>query len=242
MVTEDRLGLQPLRSDGRVVMDRWRCRCEDCKAWRAAHVRRRRRLVAYGTYIPTSLVDPTGTQRRIQALMCMGWSLTAQAHRVGRERRNYGKTLLARKVTAVTARLIAGLYVDWSDVSAPVTAASARARNNAKRLGYASPLSWDDDTIDDPDAKPADHVPNSEQVDEFAVRLVCEERIAMRLRGADRIEAIRRLSISNVPTGDQAALLLSHRDKVEALRRKYEIAGPQIQPKKFSRKWTGVDR
>lgn len=43
--------------------------------------------------------------------------------------------------------------------------------------------------------------------DEFAVSVVVDERVAMRLRGADKVEAVRRLSAKGVPSQDILDLL-----------------------------------
>ena len=105
-------------------------------------------------------VDGTGTHRRLQALVALGYSLAY----LGRElETNNGNmlTLLERgQVTAQTARKVHALYNRlWSHPNTATNwqnkGAATRARNYAAARGWVSPLAWDDDTIDDPTAQPA---------------------------------------------------------------------------------------
>lgn len=105
------------------------------------------------------LVDAAGTRRRLHALAAMGWSLAKLAGRLGVHRGNLGKTLACEQVTAGTARAVRALYDGlWNqappeDTHADKVAAS-RIRNLARTRGWAPPLAWDDESIDDPAARP----------------------------------------------------------------------------------------
>lgn len=103
---------------------------------------------------PKAIVDGTGTARRIQGLCCIGWSLNQQARRIGWLVSNYALVAKGHPVTAATARLIAGLYDQLSMTPAAPGYSSTRARKFAAGKGWAPPLAWDDDTIDDPRARP----------------------------------------------------------------------------------------
>jgi hypothetical protein len=99
-------------------------------------------------------IDPTGTMRRIQALAWMGWPAREIAARAG-TKRNTIHTLACRgggrgRVSSDLARRIAAVFDELSGTPGPEPSASAHAR----RLGYAPPLAWDEDTIDDPAAEP----------------------------------------------------------------------------------------
>lgn len=104
-------------------------------------------------------VDATGTRRRLAALVAIGWSQSKLADRLGMARANFGKTIRAAHVTVATERAVRALYDElWS--AAPPEAqhrdkiAASRARRTAREHGWPPPLAWDDDSIDDPEAKP----------------------------------------------------------------------------------------
>ena len=96
--------------------------------------------------------DHTGTTRRLQALVAIGYTQTYLCDRLGVDVANgtvlfYGK----RPLRAGTARGAAALYDELSMTPGP----SKRSRNRAAKLGWLAPLDWDDDLIDDPAAPPA---------------------------------------------------------------------------------------
>lgn len=106
----------------------------------------------------TVQVDATGTRRRIQALVVMGWSLSKIAVRIGAAPTNIGKTMRSATVYASTARAIRDVYNELWDQPPPEDThrdriAASRARSYARRQGWVSPLAWDED-IDDPKARP----------------------------------------------------------------------------------------
>ncbi|BCK73946.1 hypothetical protein Srufu_078990 (plasmid) [Streptomyces libani subsp. rufus] len=106
-----------------------------------------------------SRIDPTGTRRRVQALMTRGWSMRALAAQEGVLEDSFSRALRASRVTACFARMVAALYDrlwDKTPEEFGVSAASAhRMRLVAQRRVLHGPLAWDDDTIDDPAAVPA---------------------------------------------------------------------------------------
>lgn len=106
------------------------------------------------------IVDGTGTARRLQALVTIGWPQSQLAQMAGFERSNFGPVVLGRNVTAATARKVQAIYNQhWNDPQTGhdwhTRTAATRARNYAKARDWAPPLAWDDETIDDPTATPA---------------------------------------------------------------------------------------
>lgn len=100
-----------------------------------------------------TLVDSTGTRRRVQALATLGWSPERIAVRAGISRGPVYRALGGGGVSVSSATAIRVAYDALWDVRATggrcdVVAARARA------AGWAPPLAWDDDTIDDPVAVP----------------------------------------------------------------------------------------
>ena len=99
-----------------------------------------------------ALIPAVGTTRRLRALAANGHPLYRIADETGVARTHVRSlargpqplvtTAVARKVAAVYDRL-------WN-----VDGGSVHTRNRAAALGWVPPLAWDDDTIDNPDAKP----------------------------------------------------------------------------------------
>lgn len=102
--------------------------------------------------LPTAgSVDGTGTRRRLQALATLGWSMP----RVGREAGVSGTRLYEiatghGMVRASTARAVRAAYDRLWDRPG----GSPKTRTMARRNGWLPPAAWDDDTIDNPAAKP----------------------------------------------------------------------------------------
>lgn len=99
-------------------------------------------------------IDGTGTARRVQALVALGWSFIDQAAAIGWGNANYRRLADADLVRPDTARAVARLYDRWSMRPAPDSVKSLRARRMAARRGWVPPLAWDDDTIDDHRGRP----------------------------------------------------------------------------------------
>lgn len=100
---------------------------------------------------PVSLVPAVGAARRLQALMRMGWRMSDMAA-------NATEYHLINKVrTAPYLRIQAANFLriqEMYDRLSMKVGPSNQNRTKAARFGYAPPLAWDEDTIDDPDADP----------------------------------------------------------------------------------------
>lgn len=108
-----------------------------------------------------ALTDSTGSKRRLQALVATGWSQARLARELGLTGANFGAMLRCDQVTAGTARAVSELYDQLWDQPPPehdqrARIAASRARRYAAERGWAPPLAWDDDLIDDPGAGPAE--------------------------------------------------------------------------------------
>jgi DNA-binding CsgD family transcriptional regulator len=109
-----------------------------------------------GNVAPGTVIDATGTRRRLQALLTRGWPQAHLAHLLGRRRSNVGRLLQARTVTGRTERDVRALYDRiWHTPppqrTARERAAADQARALAARHGWQPPLAWDDiDTDPDP--------------------------------------------------------------------------------------------
>lgn len=93
-------------------------------------------------------VDATGTRRRIQALMALGWPQALIGAELGVKQRAVSNWLARQYVTARNAKAVADLYDRLSMTPGP----SEITRSRALARGWVPPLAWDD--IDDPAATP----------------------------------------------------------------------------------------
>jgi hypothetical protein len=106
---------------------------------------------------PGRYVDATGTRRRVQALLAIGHTIIGIAAEASVDQSVIIDILNGYpNVRGITADRIAAAY-DWLAHRPPTTgreSAATVSRNRAARNGWAPPITWDDDTIDDPDAFP----------------------------------------------------------------------------------------
>jgi len=173
------------------------CRCEGCRAAAARYERGRQWDLIKGT---PRTVDKTGTQRRLQALVALGWNWHLLSGHLGCSA-EYVRTVATDKkfVYASTASKIAALYDELSMRFPPEDTpgqknAATRARMRAKRKGWAPPLAWDN--IDDPKERPKfGNAPGSRpktDVDPAVVdRVIGGERL--RMTTAERVIVVQRL-------------------------------------------------
>lgn len=111
-------------------------------------------------------VDPTGTARRLQALVAIGHSQRSLAARLGVLEANMPPLVNGtRLASAGMARKVASLF----DELQLVPGTSVRARRMAERRGWVTSFAWDEDTIDDPTAVPMVDAGDVVGVDEVAV-------------------------------------------------------------------------
>lgn len=187
---------------------------EKCVACRRAHAEKRAdyRRRRYLHHAPLS-VDATGARRRIHALAAIGWSLAGQSRML-----EMGDTA-AHKITArkwlhvETAAKVRALYDELSMMPGP----SVRARREAQRKGWAPPLAYDDDTIDDPHTEPSG-VLTRDGLDEIAVQRASRgERV--QLSRAERAEVVRRLTAAGLSAADIADRLGIAQRSVSRLRK-----------------------
>jgi len=105
---------------------------------------------------PKSLVDSAGVRRRLQALLVADWTVPLLAKEFGMDRRNMLKLTRAPQVAAATfVRVIELCERLWLVKPPPVSGqALYRTRTMVQRNGWVGIGAWDDETINDPNAKP----------------------------------------------------------------------------------------
>lgn len=165
------------------------CACEPCRDSALARGRERYRAHRDGTWVDP-YIPAIGTQRRIQALQCAGWSLQMQGEILGVRMQSVQQIFRRDVVGRGVADHIAEMYgILWDQQPPRMTSgqrsAVTRTRANARRLGFAPALAWDDDTIDDPAAEPEGirtgrERANLDMVDDVAVQLaLAGERVKL---------------------------------------------------------------
>ena len=138
-----------------LAYERDHCRCFPCRlAWSQARLA----YNATGSYLTSSprFIPRHGTDRRIQALLALGWrhsDITARLTEIDPLAATQSDQLLRRPgpyVWASTAEAVRAVYDQLAMIPGP----SKRNRDRARKLGYVPPLAWDDDELDDPEAEP----------------------------------------------------------------------------------------
>jgi lambda repressor-like predicted transcriptional regulator len=104
-------------------------------------------------WVPTLAdVDATGTRRRLQALAAIGWRQDDIGARIGVVQRHIPNLMHRDRVASSSAAKVAAVFDELQMIPGP----SDIARRRARRKGWAVPLAWDEETIDDPAAQPYD--------------------------------------------------------------------------------------
>lgn len=103
--------------------------------------------LADGAQIPSA-----GTVRRLRALTASGYTASDLAQRLGMHFQVVSRIQRGGQpgVTVRIARAVADLFDQLQMTPGP----SEHAKTRARQLGWALPLEWDEDAIDNPSAKP----------------------------------------------------------------------------------------
>lgn len=173
------------------------CRCSACRTGRAEYRYWVRHMRAAGRHEAFSgaLIDATGTRRRLQALMSLGWSQRAIAAHADSDQNRISHQLHGDRITRAGAARIAAVYEHLSAHLPPTDTPGQRmsvfrVRAQARRQGWVPPLAWDD--IDN-DPAPATATREALLVDEVAVANAIAGHLVAPLTTAERHQAVRRL-------------------------------------------------
>ncbi|MCU1667897.1 MAG: hypothetical protein JWP40_824 [Blastococcus sp.] len=171
-----------------------------------------------------SRVDATGTRRRLQALIAVGWPARLLADQLDRRPSSLLRSMTGASVTAHTAHEVASLYEQLSGATPPEATSEQRvaadaARAHAAAQGWLPPLAWDNiDTDTTPPVPSAGCQLND--IDEIAVeRALAGDRITYDdLTADEQHEVIRRLTARGTSIRDIAAQLNTTRRTVSRRR------------------------
>lgn len=163
------------------------------KPRRIREVAARRLLTVTVEQISAPLVPATGTVRRLQALVAIGYSQTQLAERLDVQVTNLSHLIHGQRERVTAATYVAALELFRELWSQPVSGTRAdQARAVARKNGWEGPLAWDD--IDDPSEQP-NIDGDGQDIGEFdaaAVELALSG-MQVKLRDVDRHECVRRL-------------------------------------------------
>jgi hypothetical protein len=157
--------------------------------------------------LATGFVPKVGAVRRVQALLVMGWrheDITAAmltANPAVGTRSQMVQHQTGQWIARTTADAVRAAYDQLAMRPGP----SAKTRRLAAKYGYAPPLAWDDDTIDDPAAKPLHQLKDEHGtgVDQAAIeRALAGQRV--RLTRTERWTVVRRLHAQGLSDGEIA--------------------------------------
>ncbi|MFP8944752.1 hypothetical protein ACLIYM_25415 [Streptomyces fenghuangensis] len=150
---------------------------------------------SFDNLAPNRRVDGTGTRRRLQALVAIGWPQTRLAQQLGISTGQLWRDIHGGAVRAATARAVRGLYdqlwnVDPASRGVPKQCTDM-ALATASTHGWAPPAAWDDDYIDSPAARPdlGERIDRYEALAEDAQWLIDDQ-------GYDRKRAANRLGVT----------------------------------------------
>lgn len=107
--------------------------------------------------VPPTRIDVTGSRRRLQALVAAGWCQTELAERLPINAFALYEMIHGQRGPWINMSLhheICTLYDQLWNRPPPSPRKKAMALHVARRHGWVPPLAWDDESIDDPTARP----------------------------------------------------------------------------------------
>lgn len=172
-------------------------------------------------HITAGLTPSTGTTRRLQALVAIGYSETALAERLGMNVGNLSPLVIGKRdvVLSDTAARVAALYNELS-LTPLIGKRADQARALARRRGWVPPLAWDD--IDN-DTRPSQAEGNETIIDEIAVDLAAEGG-RVTLTPVERRAVVARLHALRMSDTMIAARLNASAATVRKIRLELELA------------------
>lgn len=142
--------------------------------------------------------DSTGTHRRIQGMYWLGYTARAQERLMGYDRRSTLRGILrTESVNLETYARVKDVVDKYEFTPCPDEHYARQAKKYARQQGWKHLWAWDEDTIDDPAAKPYD-----DTNDERRLRVYIDEAVVVQAlagmphrplkRGVERTEFIHR--------------------------------------------------
>lgn len=180
---------------------------------------------------PRSHVGATGTRRRLQALIAVGWPHDELASSLGRSSASLRRSMLSDSVTAQTAQDVSVLYEHLWNLRPPQStddqlAAADAARAFAAERGWLPPLAWDElDTDPDP-RHHTGHAGKDDDLDAIAIeRALAGDGVRLEhLTPAEQDEVVRRLTERGKSIRDIAQQLATTKRTISRRRASFDAA------------------
>lgn len=167
-VYENRPGCPARFHDSYSAAAKGGCTCPKARRDKTRYLKAHRWGIAEPAYL-----DPTGTRRRLQALVAIGYSTRSINSELGLSG-SIGRLMWGtRRVHRETARRVSDLYERLSGTPGP----SAMSRRAAVKAGYAPPHAWYGIDINDPGACPDLGGDGQDIVDVEAIRQALAGRL-----------------------------------------------------------------
>jgi hypothetical protein len=152
-------------------------------------------------------MSTAGARRRLRALVAIGWTRAQLADRLQLTRGQLAGVLDRSPVTPATEQAARGLYEQlWN--CWPTGPIAERTRRMARRRGWAVPMAWDDDLIDDPAAGAAERWQRPERT-RWTAAALAHDAAELIAQGHTRAQAAARLGVSKNAV-DQAFIRTQH--------------------------------
>lgn len=157
-------------------------------------------------------IDATGSRRRLQALVAIGWSINRLGQQLGVDRGNMGRLFEEEAISVRYARAISGLYERCWDTEPDCSSAGelggvTRAKHIAAKRGWLPPMAWPDEQIDNPDFDPNQFDFDADLVaDDLVVDAVLQGH-RMKLTKIDRLEVVRRTTLRGMSAAQIAEMV-----------------------------------
>lgn len=190
--------------------------------YRTVRVDHANKLLAVTTnQVDAAYISPVGTQRRLQALVAIGYTQTHLAEQLEMRVGNLSKIILGHRPRLRVETHQAVYQVFTRLWSTPQHGKRADAsRRLAARRGWLGPLHWDD--IDHDPAPATVDLLEEFVIDEAAVTLACSGE-QVKLRPQERREGIRRLHAAKLTDGQIATRLHMAPETVQRIRKQLQL-------------------
>ena len=166
-------------------------------------------------------VPSIGAQRRVQALMTLGW--TKQELEAAGIPSTQLVTRPRSQVSVEGWRQVKDVYEELSMTRGP----SELTRSRAIARGYPPPLAWDEDTLDDPRATPHQSTGTGIEIDDVAVARAVgshPKAAAIPLTPPEQLATVRELTTRGRTVADIAAIVGTSDRTVLRWRKKHDHA------------------
>lgn len=190
---------------------------------------RRKKLLAMGQFEP-AFVDATGSRRRLQALMVLGYTAGELGSRMGMTRYVVHDIIETdRQIRRDKHFAIVKVYDELWNTPAQLNQGSRYVANLAAKRGYAPALAWDDGELDDPEASPCNDDDEAVPIDEVVVLRILDGTLTVLTTVTpELVEAVARLALYGLTDAAIGTRIGRSRDAVLKIRARNDIPAGMV--------------